>query len=378
MFRLLRPDADQVWHDPEVCQRFSRYYGIMNDERIARYLVAKKVPAENLTLDDSDEKHPLEKLWGQHDALAPRFRSLLNKIDDGEEDYHSLDTPEYSFLDLKTAILQRILENCELCERRCHKNRYQEQGHCRLGSDPVISSAHLHFGEESPLVPSGTIFFESCVFNCVFCQNSDISQEWDRKDGKTLSGEVMTPERMARLARHLAREGARNINYVTPTANASAILDSLKFQTTNVTQLWNSNMYSTERVWRLVLDVMDFHLPDFKYWDYDFAKRMSGVRHYRKTITRNIKLAHEVGSGEIIIRHLVMPGRVEADTIPILEWVAKDVPRVLVNIMGQYRPAYKVQHDSQFRDFRQRPSKKEMERAFRKADELEILWRPVS
>jgi putative pyruvate formate lyase activating enzyme len=137
-------------------------------------------------------------------------------------------------------------------------------------------------------------------------------------------------------------------------------------------------MYSEEQVWRLVLDVIDFHLPDFKYWDNDFAREMSGVRRYREAIGHNIHLAHEEGSAEIIIRHLVMPGRVEADTLPILEWVAETAPKALVNIMGQYRPAYKVRHEAQYRDFRRGASRKEMQKAFDKADELGILWRPVS
>jgi putative pyruvate formate lyase activating enzyme len=378
LFRLLRPDAERVWHDTEVRRRFSRYYDIMHNNRVARYLIAKKIPVEKPANEDPNHQIPVEKLWAQHDAAVPRFKALLKQLDAGEVDYDSLDSPEYSFLDSKITLLQRILANCELCERRCQKNRYKEYGYCRLGSDPVISSAFLHHGEEGPLVPSGTIFFESCVFRCVFCQNSDISQEWDRKNGKTISGEVMAPERMARIARHLAKEGARNINYVTPTPNAAAIIASLKTQTTNITQLWNSNMYSTEQVWRIILDVMDFHLPDFKYWENDFARQMSGVRHYRETIARNIKLAYEEGSGEIIIRHLVMPGRINADALPILEWVAEEVPQALVNIMGQYRPAYKVRHDSQYRDFRRGPTRKEMEQAYKKADELGILWRPVS
>ncbi|MHA2369005.1 MAG: radical SAM protein [Candidatus Hodarchaeales archaeon] len=379
LFRMLRPDAERVWQDPEVRQRFSRYYGIMNNEYIARYLIAKKVSVEKSTNGNgSNDQPPLEKLWADHDAAVSRFRALLKRLDAGDESLDNIDTPEYSFLDLKATILQRILENCELCERRCRKNRYQEQGHCRLGINPVVSSAFLHTGEEGPLVPSGTIFFESCVLNCVFCQNSDISQEWDRKDGKTIAGKIMTPEQIARVARHLGKEGARNINYVTPTPNTSAIVASLRFQTTNITQLWNSNMYSKEQVWRLVLDVIDFHLPDFKYWENDFARQMSGVRRYRETIARNIHLAHEEGSAEIIIRHLVMPGRVEADTLPILEWVAENTPKALVNIMGQYRPAYKVRHEAQYRDFRRGASQKEMQKAFDKADELGILWRPVS
>jgi putative pyruvate formate lyase activating enzyme len=30
-------------------------------------------------------------------------------------------------------------------------------------------------GEEAPLIPSHTIFFTGCPFNCVYCQNWDIN-----------------------------------------------------------------------------------------------------------------------------------------------------------------------------------------------------------
>ncbi len=378
LFRMLRPDATKVWQNPLVRERLSRYYAIMNNGKIARYLVAKKIPVKRLDSEENDRESILEKLYTEHDNNASKFKSILTKLDSDQTKYSDLDLPEYSFLDLKIDILRLVLEKCEICERRCKKNRFKEHGYCRLNSNPSVSSAFLHHGEESPLVPSGTIFFESCVFRCVFCQNSDISQEWDDKTGESISGQIMTPEQIARVARHLAKEGARNINYVTPTANASAIISSLKFQTENITQLWNSNMYSNKRIWRIILDLMDFHLPDFKYWDDEFAYRMSGVKNYREVISRNIELAHNEGSKEIIIRHLVMPGRIEEDTIPILEWVAKNVPKALVNIMGQYRPAYKVIHDSKYREIKRRPMEKEMKKAIKKSDELGILWQPVS
>ncbi len=95
-------------------------------------------------------------------------------------------------------------------------------------------------------------------------------------------------------------------------------------------------------------------------------------------MTRNIKAAHDEGSGEIIIRHLVMPGRINKDTKPILEWCAKNVPKALVNIMGQYRPEYKARHDPRYKEIQQRPSIDEMKHAHRIANQLGIVWEPVS
>ncbi|MFX0124673.1 MAG: pyruvate formate lyase-activating protein, partial [Candidatus Hodarchaeota archaeon] len=107
--------------------------------------------------------------------------------------------------------------------------------------------------------------------------------------------------------------------------------------------------------------------------------RMSKIPNYWEVITRNIKMAHDQGSGEIVIRHLVMPGRVNADTYPILEWCAKSVPNALVNIMGQYRPMHKVRrYRDKYAEINRGITFEELTFARDKAEELGILWEPVS
>jgi putative pyruvate formate lyase activating enzyme len=128
---------------------------------------------------------------------------------------------------------------------------------------------------------------------------------------------------------------------------------------------------------KLILDIMDFWLPDLKYADDEFAKRMSKITDYWAVITRNIKLAHDKGSGEMIIRHLVMPGRVDSDTYPILEWCANHIPKALVNVMGQYHPSHRVSRKT-YPEINRRITYDELTNARDKATELGILWRPVS
>ncbi len=73
-------------------------------------------------------------------------------------------------------------------------------------------------------------------------------------------------------------------------------------------------MYLTLESIELFIDIMDFWLPDLKYYDNPFAKCMSGISNYWETVTRNIKYAYTDGSGEIIIRDLYKPNRIEKDT----------------------------------------------------------------
>ena len=375
-----RPDARVVWENSDVKQRLYRYWKITQGLQIPRYLIAKKLSVDPLV---DIKQLPEDELWDHHDAYSDDFNRLLENVDGELISFDAQKTPKTSFLDLSVALAFRILTHCTYCERKCKIDRTKGQlGICNVGTDSVVSSAFLHMGEESVLVPSGTIFFSGCTFKCVFCQNHSISQEWKSSDGnRILDGVVRSPSQIASLARDLARQGARNINWVggDPTSNIHTILETLQKLDQKIAQLWNSNMYLSKKSMKLLLPLMDFWLPDFKYWEDDFAYRMSGIKNYREVVSRNIKMAHDIGSGEIVIRHLVMPGRVEEDSIPILSWCSREVPNALVNIMAQYRPEFRVRLESEkFKDINRHPTREEVKAAKDYASELGILWEPVS
>ena len=367
MWRLVRPDSVRVWKNPETLRRLSRYRAIIDQERIAKYLIAKKFAFEG------DLSQPTQELWELHSQSSTEFREYVTKVDKNEIELSEEHSPSTSFLDLKIELANRILADCHFCERRCGADRTQdEKGWCKLGSESRISSAFLHTGEEAPLVPSGTIFFSSCCFGCVFCQNDDISTNPN-------SGHVASSEGVAAVAEGLYRDGALNINYVggDPIPNTHTILGSLPHQQSNVTQLWNSNLYCSVETMHLLADVFDVWLPDFKYGNNECGERLSGVQNYFDIVSRNHLMAYN--SGEVIIRHLVMPNHLECCTIPILEWVAENMPNCIVNIMGQYRPEHRVRREQdKFPDINRRVRPQEMQIARTKADELGICWRPVN
>ena len=201
----------------------------------------------------------------------------------------------------------------------------------------------------------------------MFCQNFDISQ----KPSWTVA---VNGRKLAAIANELAREGVKNINYVTPLPNTHVIIESLNYQTEYITQLWNSNMYCSKDTMKLLLEVMDFWLPDFKYGNDDCAKKYSKVPHFFEAVARNHKMAHDEGSGEMIIRHLVMPDHIEDCTKPVLDWIAENCPRAIVNIMGQYRPCFQAH---QYPEINRRPTAKEITEVREYATKLGILWEPV-
>ncbi len=371
MWIAYRPDAILVWKNVEVRRRLNWYYNVMENLKPAKFRICKRLPLE---FNPFDRGYSLEELWDVHDELSKVFEEHWEKIKNDKLRIDELEKPKYSFLHLKVAIAYRILERCHFCEWRCGVNRIKgEKGFCRLDSKVYVHSYFHHYGEEAPLVPSGTIFYGSCNFRCVFCQNWDISQV------NVYEGTIVDAKKLALIQRSLREDGARNINHVggEPTPNLHVILESLLYLDINVPQLWNSNMYCSVETMKLLKDVIDIWLPDFKYGNDKCAQRLSGVRNYWKIVTRNHIIAYR--SGDMIIRHLVLPNHIECCTKPILKWISENTPNALVNIMQQYRPEYLVlAKPEKWPDIARRPTWDEMEEAYEYARKLNICFEPVS
>lgn len=368
---IYRPDALSVWEDPVVNERLSWYRSVMRNEKPAKFLIAKRISVD---IDPYSGDVGLEDLWRAHEKAAAEFAKVFNEIREGELRLDQLAAPRHSYLDVKIAIAYRLMDPCRICERRCGARRKEGRpGVCLVDRECIVHSYFHHMGEEAPLVPSGTIFYGGCNFKCAFCQNYDISQVNAR------DGERVTPRELAAIQAHLRKSGARNINHVggDPTPHLPFILESFKYLEVNVPQLWNSNMYMSSESMELLKDVIDIWLPDLKYGNDECAWRLSKVRNYWEVATRNIKAAHD--SGDIIIRHLVLPNHIECCTRKVLEWIARNAPRSLVNIMEQYRPMHIVaKYPKMYPDISRRPTREEMARAYKIAEELGIEYKQVS
>jgi len=312
-----------------VREPLKRYYAILDGEETARYLEAKqtRIPVDLSAAD--------EGLWKAHD-LAP-----MKAGGDGIHDRLP------SLLDLKVELADRTYRRCVLCERRCEARRDRgEKGHCGV-LEPKISTDFIHMGEEPDLVPSYTIFFAGCTFNCVYCQNWDISTR--PQAGREISPQEIAARIEARTTKRsesgllaVLGGGARNVNWVggDPTSNLPFILKAMRISRANIPQVWNSNMYLSEESMRLLNGVIDVYLTDFKYGNDLCASRLSNAPHYMRIVTRNHLLARD--QCEMIIRHLVLPNHVQCCTRPVLEWIAENLENVKVNVMAQYRPEHKA------------------------------------
>ena len=186
------------------------------------------------------------------------------------------------------------IESCMQCPRACGAKRAAESGSgfCRMGADPVLARAALHFWEE-PCISgkngSGAVFFTGCSLQCVFCQNYEISTE--RAVGKRF-----TPEGLADIFRRLEAEGAHNINLVNPTHFVLPILRALELAKPSIPVVYNCGGYERVETLRLLDGAIDIYLPDMKYADSETARKYSGagdyVEHARAAV---LEMARQTG-----------------------------------------------------------------------------------
>ena len=298
-----------------------RYLLVMRDKLPSQFLISRSVNV-NFSPDSS-----LDELWNLHDEAMKTFHERKELI----RSFKDLPSfPESSLLDLKVTIAVRMLEKCEFCERRCRINRKKkEPGYCRCDAVSRYSAEFLHQGEEPELVPSHTIFLTGCNFSCVYCQNWQISTA-------PQSGIAILPEELARTIALGRAYGSRNVNFVTPTPHTHTILKILQVLRVNVPVVWNSNMYYSDEVARLLEGVVDLYLGDFRYGNDECAMKYSNAPDYLSVVKRNFMSAY--ANGEILLRLLVIPNHIECCARPIIAWTKEHIPKVRFNLMFQYSP----------------------------------------
>jgi putative pyruvate formate lyase activating enzyme len=262
--------------------------------------------------------------------------------------------------DLKTRIdiAMGILEKCRSCPKNCETNRINnEYGICLSGFLPIVSSYTNHHGEEPGLSGkkgAGNIFFGNCNLKCIYCQNFEISQNWDEEKKHEVSF-----ERLAEIMIELQNRDCHNIGLVSPTQFAPQILKSIHIAAERGLALpiiYNSNGYDSVEILKLYKDVIDIYLPDLKYGNNEYAKSYSKADKYfdyaKLALTEMFdqvgeELVYENGIvvRGLIIRHLVLPNDL-SDTENVFNFISRELsPNIHISLMSQYYPANKADHE---------------------------------
>lgn len=241
-----------------------------------------------------------------------------------------------------------LLNHCNLCPRNCNINRNNDElGFCRMGKELFVARAALHFWEE-PIISgdkgSGTVFFSGCNLKCVFCQNYQISTN---NFGKKIS-----ITRLSEIFLELQKQGAHNINLVTPTPFVPQIIEALKIAKENglvIPIVYNSSGYESIDTIRLLKGYIDIYLPDFKYFDNKYALKYSKCNNYFEYASSSLKeMIKQVGKPifneegilikGVIVRHMMLPGLLE-DSKKIIHYLVDNYNNdIFISIMNQYTP----------------------------------------
>lgn len=222
---------------------------------------------------------------------------------------------------------------CDVCARACGVDRHRgERGLCGLGAEGRVYKEYLHFGEEEALLPSHTIFLTGCSLRCAFCSDDGPVRQ------PLAHGHAIAPAALAgRIARR-RREGATNVNFVggVPDVNLLYILQVLTHCPADTHVVWNTNLWTTPTAIARLTGVVGTWLADFKFGSDRCAKKLAGVDAYTATLTALLPLAARAGN--LLVRHLVMPGHVACCAAPALAWLSEHLPGVPVNLMTGYLP----------------------------------------
>lgn len=222
---------------------------------------------------------------------------------------------------------------CDVCAERCGVDRHAgDLGLCGLPAGARVYKEYLHLGEEARLVPSHTIYLSGCNFRCAFCSD-------DAQVRRPLAHGVEVPP--AALARRIAQrraEGARNVNFVggLPDVNVLYILKVLERCPADTAVVWNTNLWTTPEAIERLTGVVWTWLVDLKFGNDRCALKLAGIRDYVATLTDLLPRA--AAAGEVLVRHLLMPGHLDCCTRPALDWLATHLPEVPVNVMTGYHP----------------------------------------
>ena len=257
-------------------------------------------------------------------------------------------------LEDKVSRLKEIFKDCVLCPRKCHVNRTKgELGYCRLPAKIVMDCALAHYGEEPPLSGkngAGTIFFSSCNLGCIYCQNYQISHE--------ACGKELTAKQMADIMLDLQKRQCHNIEPVTPTPQTPLIMEALLLARTQGLQIpfvYNCGGYENPLIINMLKNMVDIYLPDFKYGLEEDGIAFSSAPQYPRFALDSLKemvsqvgddleLENDVARRGVIVRHLVLPGRME-NSKEALRLIKKEISTsVPISLMSQYTPIDKVRH----------------------------------
>ncbi len=240
--------------------------------------------------------------------------------------------------DERLALAQQQYRCCRLCEHDCGVDRAAgERGFCKADAQARVYRHRIEVGEEVELIPSHLFYLSGCDLRCAFC----IAEQ---RAFNPQIGQPLTASFLNEAVKWGRQRGARNIQWVggEPTIHLPAILEAMHGCDDLPPVIWKSDFYGTPVALELLAGVADIYVADFKFGNNQCAERIAGVPNYLEVITRNLQIA--AGQGNLIVRHLLLPGHRDCCFRPIVAWMHEHLPQTKFSIRDGYLPRWLAHH----------------------------------
>jgi putative pyruvate formate lyase activating enzyme len=227
-----------------------------------------------------------------------------------------------------------MLADCRLCEHNCGVNRLTgETGLCHAGADSRFFSAQVEVSDELELIPVFAVALSGCDLRCDFCITG--ASSWNPR-----AGAGFVAWEMAERANAALQDGARTIMVLggEPTIHLPSALELVSLLPESARLIWKTNAHGTAQARELLEGMFDVWLADFKFGNNACAQRLAKASDYVRIVQENLLWAD--AHGELIVRHLLMPGHAECCWRPVAEWLAEHMPGVKVNLRAGFWPAW--------------------------------------
>ena len=235
------------------------------------------------------------------------------------------------------------LADCQLCAHHCGVNRLAgETGLCRAGASAKFFLAQTEVTDELELIPTFAVALSGCDLRCEFCITG--AESWNPRAGKILSAKEMGANAKAALAC-----GAKTVMILggEPTIHLPSALELVAALPDNAKLVWKTNAHGSAQARELLEGMFDVWLADFKFGNDGCAHRLAKVSNYTGTVQENLRWANE--HGELIVRHLLMPGHLDCCWKPVAAWLAEELPGVKVNLRSGFWPAWHAARHAELR-----------------------------
>lgn len=242
---------------------------------------------------------------------------------------------------------------CNLCPRECGADRTAgETGVCGVSGEKIkIARAALHKWEEPCIsgdTGSGAVFFCGCPMKCIYCQNQPIAH--------ARAGTEVSVNRLGNIFLELQKQGAANINLVTPTHYTPQIAEAAiqaRRDGLQIPLVYNCSGYEKVETLQSLEGIMDIYLTDFKYMDRDLASQYSRAPDYPDIAKLALdEMFRQTGPPEfgetgmlkkgVIVRHLLLPSHVRNAKAVVSYVHEKYGNQVLLSLMNQYTPVRNI------------------------------------